>query len=406
MREYKGYSLMDFPSSYVVIDIETTGLDPSRDKIIEIGAIKVVDGVEMDAFSSLINPDVAIDDFITNLTGITNEMLCNAPGLKSVLCDFSDFIEDSILVGHNINFDVNFLYDNFERCLSRPLTNNFVDTLRLSKWLFKSLSSYKLGFLAKYFDIPIDGAHRSLADCRITKQVYEKIVENSDLISSEEQKVLNSLSVDESNPFYGKRIAVKGIPQLYSYNFMKEAAQKCGAKLSNIFYSSCDYVVFSRFTYNAYKRGDTSEKFIKANQLVENGKLTILSEKEWCELLSIPVPKNAATLSGVRSKDISTENTEFDETHPLYGKLCVFTGTLEQMKRKEAMQRVVDLGGSVADSVSKKTNYLILGNNDYCPLIKDPDKKSSKQKKAEKLKLAGNDIEIISENVFYDMLVE
>ena len=108
----------------------------------------------------------------------------------------------------------------------------------------------------------------------------------------------------------------------------------------------------------------------------------------------------------VRSKDISTENTEFDETHPLYGKLCVFTGTLEQMKRKEAMQRVGDLSGSVADSVSKKTNYLILGNNDYCPLIKDPDKKSSKQKKAEKLKLAGNDIEIISENVFYDMLVE
>ena len=96
--------------------------------------------------------------------------------------------------------------------------------------------------------------------------------------------------------------------------------------------------------------------------------------------------------------------TEFDETHPLYGKLCVFTGTLEKMQRKDAMQIVVDLGGQVGNSVTKKTNFLILGNNDYCPLIKDG--KSSKQKKAETLKLAGNDIEIISEDVFYDMISE
>ena len=85
-------------------------------------------------------------------------------------------------------------------------------------------------------------------------------------------------------------------------------------------------------------------------------------------------------------------------------KLCVFTGTLERMLRKDAMQAVVDLGGQVGNSVTKKTNYLILGNNDYCPLITEG--KSSKQKKAESLKLAGNDIEIISEDVFYDMIFD
>jgi len=72
------------------------------------------------------------------------------------------------------------------------------------------------------------------------------------------------------------------------------------------------------------------------------------------------------------------------------------------MSRKEAMQLVADVGGVNADSVTKKTNFLILGNNDYCPLVKDG--KSNKQKKAEKLKLDGNDIEVIPENVFYDML--
>src|SRR5699024_4501797 len=78
------------------------------------------------------------------------------------------------------------------------------------------------------------------------------------------------------------------------------------------------------------------------------------------------------------AKDISTEKTEFNESHPLFGKVCVFTGKLEKMQRKEAMQLVADLGGIPGDRVTKKTSYLILGNNDYCKTIKDG--KSSKQK--------------------------
>ena len=83
-------------------------------------------------------------------------------------------------------------------------------------------------------------------------------------------------------------------------------------------------------------------------------------------------------------------------------KHCVFTGTLERMARKQAMQIVADLGGINENSVTKKTNYLILGNNDYCKTIKDG--KSNKQKQAEAYKLQGQDIEIIPETVFYDML--
>jgi DNA polymerase-3 subunit epsilon len=105
-----------------------------------------------------------------------------------------------------------------------------------------------------------------------------------------------------------------------------------------------------------------------------------------------------------KAADISATVTEFDETHPFFGKICAFTGLLEQMKRKDAMQAVANLGGVCADSVTQKTNFLILGNNDYCKAIKDG--KSSKQKKAEQMKLGGADIEIISENVFYDMLTD
>lgn len=103
----------------------------------------------------------------------------------------------------------------------------------------------------------------------------------------------------------------------------------------------------------------------------------------------------------LKSKDITTEKTEFDVSNPLYGSVCVFTGTLEKMPRRRAMQIVKDLGGECGDSVTQKTNYLILGNNDFKTTIKDG--KSTKQKKAEKLQLEGNDIQIISENVFYEM---
>ena len=186
---------------------------------------------------------------------------------------------------------------------------------------------------------------------------------------------------------------------------MKAVSNMCGCNMSDIFLKSSDYIIFSDYTYKRYKEGKISEKFLKADALSKAGTLKILSEKDWCEMLNIPyfeVP--AKQSSSLDARDIVTSNAEFDETHPLFDKLCVFTGTLEKMARKDAMQAVVDLGGKVANSVTKKTNYLILGNNDYCSTIKDG--KSSKQKKAESLKLAGNDIEIISENVFYDMISE
>lgn len=83
--------------------------------------------------------------------------------------------------------------------------------------------------------------------------------------------------------------------------------------------------------------------------------------------------------------------------------MCVFTGTLDKMQRKEAMQLIADLGGIPGDGVTKKTNYLILGNNDYCKTIKDG--KSSKQKKAEKMILEGADLQIVPEAVFYDIVL-
>ena len=103
-------------------------------------------------------------------------------------------------------------------------------------------------------------------------------------------------------------------------------------------------------------------------------------------------------------QQLKAESDNFDTTHPLYGKVCVFTGKLELMSREQAAQLVVNLGGTCGNGVTKKTNYLILGNNDYCSTIKDG--KSSKQKKAEQLILSGQDLQIIPEDVFYELVLE
>ena len=329
-RSEKGQSLIDILNNYTIIDIETTGLDSCFNEIIEISAIKVRNNKIVDEYTSLIKPRSYlyvnddndetndyilidnekvkyIDEYISELTGISNKMLDEAPDILDVLPVFKEFIKDDILIGHNVNFDINFLYDNFIEFMSEPLKNNFIDTLRISRKLLPELKNHRLDDLIKYFSKGIRKEHRALNDCKLTNEIY----------------------IDLSNMAINK------------------------------------YENIDNFK-NQFKKHHNSTK--------------------------------------IKVKDIVSQNTEFDKDNPLYNKVCVFTGTLEKMARKDAMQIVVNLGGICGDNVTNKTNYLILGNNDYCRTIKDG--KSNKQKTAEKLKINGQDIEIISENVFYDMIEE
>lgn len=175
----KGKSLIRFPESYVVIDIETTGLSPLCDEIIEISAIKVEYNSIIETFSFLIKPKCSsISYFITKLTGITNKMLASAPSITEVLPQFSEFIGDSILVGHNVNFDINFLYDEFQKILKTKLNNDFVDTMQIARRLYPELAHHKLKDVAEKHGICTEGAHRGLKDCEITQAVFVKMRED------------------------------------------------------------------------------------------------------------------------------------------------------------------------------------------------------------------------------------
>ncbi len=175
-RIYKGKSLIQKIDNYTVIDIETTSLDSFQGEILEISAVKVRNKQIKATFSKLIKVNEPIGPFTTNLTGITNEMILNeGENLITVLIDFQKFLGNDTIIGHNVNFDINFLYDSMVKNLGQYLTNDYIDTLRLSRILLKKLSHHRLDDLIEYFNIKPRNKHRALNDCLLTNEVYLKL---------------------------------------------------------------------------------------------------------------------------------------------------------------------------------------------------------------------------------------
>jgi exonuclease, DNA polymerase III, epsilon subunit family len=177
-RIYKGRGLIKVLENYTVLDIETTSLDCYRGEILEISAIKVRNQQETEYFSELIKIHNKVGAFTTKLTGITNEMILKeGKELVLVLKNFKDFLGDDIIVGHNVNFDINFIYDSMKKNLGRNLTNDYVDTLRIARKVLPHLKHHKLDDLIKYFNLVERNEHRALNDCILTNQVYIRLGE-------------------------------------------------------------------------------------------------------------------------------------------------------------------------------------------------------------------------------------
>ena len=171
-----GDKLEKYVSDYTVFDLETTGVSPQTDKVIEISAIKVRNGQAVGEFSSLVNPMRRIPYGATRVNGITDEMVANKPVFEKVLGDFLDFVEDDILVGHNIHdFDMKFIHRDCEAFFRMFLGNDYIDTLPLARKCLPQLGHHRLTDLALYYKISINGAHRALNDCRMNQLVFERL---------------------------------------------------------------------------------------------------------------------------------------------------------------------------------------------------------------------------------------
>lgn len=274
---------INFINEYVILDLETTGLNPINDTIIEIGAIKVSNGIITNEFNSLINPKREISNFITGITGITNKMVSSAPTLINCLPSLLDFIEDKTVIAHNASFDIGFISCKTNTLLSKQFKNPSIDTVYISRVLLPGIS-HKLENLTKRLKLKTNGFHRAINDCYNTYYLYQ-----------------------------------------YLNNF-----------------------------HNMY------------------------------------------------IKHIIQGNIPYVKENPIFDKVCVITGSLVGLSREEAAQIITNMGGTYSNTVTKKTNFLIVGEPDE--RIRSANQKSSKENKALQYILNGQDLKILSECEFYNIL--
>lgn len=174
-KKIKGQEIYVIPDNYIVFDLETTGLKASEEKIIEIGAIKVKNGKIIETFEELINPEKEISSNITRITHITNEMVAEQRTISEVLPEFLSFIGDYPLIGHNVKFDLSFLWQNIRDLGLERITNDYLDTMKISKMILPNLQGFSLSNLTKYYGIDETGHHRALRDVEMTREVLEKL---------------------------------------------------------------------------------------------------------------------------------------------------------------------------------------------------------------------------------------
>lgn len=162
--------------TYVVFDLETTGFSPIKDKIIEIGAVKLRNGEIIDTFSTFVNPQIPIPFRIEELTGINDSMVVQAPSIEKILPEFLGFCGEAVMVAHNADFDMSFIEENSARIgLQRKFT--VADTVALARILLPSMSRFKLDTVAKALRIPLDNHHRAVDDATCTAKIFLKFID-------------------------------------------------------------------------------------------------------------------------------------------------------------------------------------------------------------------------------------
>ncbi|MBI5974906.1 PolC-type DNA polymerase III [Staphylococcus sp. H16/1A] len=163
-------------ATYVVFDVETTGLSNQYDKIIELAAVKVKDGEIIDKFERFSNPHEKLTETIKNLTHINDDMLKNAPEIEQVLTEFKEWVGDAIFVAHNASFDMGFIDTGYERLGFGPSHNGVIDTLELSRTINTSYGKHGLNFLAKKYGVELTQHHRAIYDTEATAYIFIKML--------------------------------------------------------------------------------------------------------------------------------------------------------------------------------------------------------------------------------------
>ena len=209
--------------TYVVFDIETTGFSPVNNKIIEIGAVKVTNGEIVDRFSTFVNPEVPIPFEIEKLTSINDSMVMEADTIETVLPQFMEFIDGTILVAHNANFDVSFIRENCKR-QDIDFDYTYVDTVAIARTLLTGQAKYTLDAVAKTLGISLDNHHRAVDDAECTAEIFVKFIamlKKDDIMTLSELNELGKKSVDAVRKLHSYHIIILAKNQTGRINLYK-----------------------------------------------------------------------------------------------------------------------------------------------------------------------------------------
>lgn len=296
-RPFKGHRATEIPDEFVAIDIETTGLNPTWDEIIEVSAVRYKNGCEVAECESLVKPTRPISAFISLYNGITNGMVADAPTVVEIMPSLRAFIGDSILLGHNVHFDINFLYDAMERAGASHLSNDFIDTMGLLRRIKGASAPGSLADAAQAYNISAPGHHRAGWDSRCAAELFLRLVSGGELqpehmrppkrqYHSLSEIVPESDDIDPYNPCYGKTFVFTGaLTRFLRTEAMQEVVNR-GGNCKKAVTKNTNFLVEGDFDHVDVGEDGESTKQQKARELQLKGyDICVISESAFLDML-------------------------------------------------------------------------------------------------------------------------
>lgn len=337
VREFKGLRITDFPSDYTIIDLETTGFASGRDKILEFAAIKIRDNEIVDEIQQLFNPKIHINHSVEKITGINNSMVINEPQIEEKLGYLIDWIGNDIIVGHNVNFDIDFLYDECVRILDKPLTNNYFDTLYVCKKLYPE-ASHTLTDMLCILNIQDNGNHhRALADCRDTYRLMcalKSTPEIDTIIKPERQKKFFKPELTQTT------LSLRDLQNIIS-----------DVTCDNILTEDELFRLKEWVSNNEDLTGNYPYDVItnSINAVLEDG---VIKQSELEHLLEILKEQ----LDPIENMCCHNSNIDFSD------KCVCLSGDFSYGSKSEYAEKISACGAIIVNNVTKKTDILIVGS--------------------------------------------
>ncbi|MDL4840100.1 PolC-type DNA polymerase III [Aquibacillus rhizosphaerae] len=345
-------------ATYVVFDVETTGLSAVYDTIIELAAVKIKGGDIIDRFESFANPHHSLSQTTIDLTGITDDMVRNAPEVGQVLKDFHEWMGEDVLVAHNASFDMGFLNEGLKKIDYEKAPNPVIDTLELARFLFPDLKNHRLNTLCKKLDIELTQHHRAIYDAEATGYLLWKLVK-----LASEKEILNH---NEFNKHMGEGNAYqRSRPFHITLLAQNEIGLKNIFKLVSLAHIDYFYRVprIPRSKLQAHREGlivgsgcDKGEVF---ETMMQKSKEEAEKTAEFYDFIEIQPPTNYNHL--IERELVQNEAQIFDilknltELADQMGKKCVATGNTHYIEPNDKIYRQILISSQNGNPLSRQT---------------------------------------------------